>query len=313
MARIAVVDPLLTSGQHGLRGDEFGEGHQIVIPRSWSRPDVLDAVADADVLLTAIRPVDEQLLSSAPRLRLVAKPGAGLDNVDVAAATRGGVTVCNAPGARGQAVAEHVLWAILTLAKNLPPRADGLPLDLAGRTVGLVGLGDIGRRVAVSVAAMDMAVVAATPSRTNRAAGVDVRFVDLDRIHRDCDVLVLCAPLVEATRGLLDRVSLRQMHPDALLVNVARGPLVVSDDLAEVMADGHLHGAALDVTDPEPLPPDHPLLSLPNVVLTAHRAGRTARAQQVALAVLVRNVTAHLAGDLPPDAVNAAEVARTRR
>lgn len=315
MGRVVVVDPLLADSRHGLVGNELSGDHELIIPRSWSAADVTAAAADADVLLTAVRPVTADLMAASPTLGLVAKPGAGIDNIDVAEANRRGILVCNAPGTRGQAVAEYVTWAMLDLAKWTRPSRTGsgprLPLDLAERTLGLVGLGDIGSRVARIAHALGMPVIAATPSRTNRS-GVDVRFTDLSAIHAECDVLVLCAPLTQETTGLIDRTRLEQMRPDAILINVARGRFVVTDDLAAVMAAGHLHGAALDVTDPEPLPSDHPLRALPNVLLTPHVAGRTAGAQRRALATMIRNVLAYLSGERPSNAVNADEVSQPR-
>lgn len=308
MAVIAAVDPLLIAAQ-GLVGNEFGAGHRLVVPAGWTESERLAAVADADVILTATAPVTATMLHAAPRATLVAKPGAGVDNIDLAAAARRGVVVCNAPGTRGAAVAEFVVWALLHLARRgFDPAAavDRLGLDLSGRTLGLVGLGDIGTRVARSARSLGMEVVAATPSARNRDPLTPVRFVDLGEIHTVVDALVLCMPLTPQTYRLLDARRMTQMRPEAMLVNVARGPSVVTQDLLEVMSTGHLHGAVLDVTDPEPLPADHPLRSLPKVVVTPHLAGRTVGAQRLALRVMVDNVRAHLQGRTPPNMLTTA-------
>jgi phosphoglycerate dehydrogenase-like enzyme len=308
VAVVAVVDPLLVVPGRGLTPEDLA-GHRLVVPQAWDEASRRAAVAEADVVLTAVAPVTAALLAAAPRVGLVAKPGAGVDNIDVAAARERGVRVCHAPGTRGSAVAEHALWSLLHLARRgwEPLRRGGpLPLDLGGRTLGLLGLGDIGTRVARAGAALGMEVVASTPSRRRRDADLEVRFVDLPELAGGCDALVLCAPLTPATDRLVDAGWLAGMRPDAMLVNVGRGRCVVTDDLHAAMAGGHLHGAALDVTDPEPLPADHPLRTLPNVLVTPHVAGLSVAAQRRAVQVLLRNVRAHLAGEVPPDLVPAA-------
>ena len=308
MAVIVVVDPLLT--RPSALDEKSFPGHRLVVLDPGRRTAAADDVlAEATVLLTAMAPVDRGLLERAPRVGLVAKPGAGVDNIDLDTATSRGVLVCHAPGTRGQAVAEHVVWALLELAKRTATRGRGTaaPLDLAGTTLGLVGLGDIGARVARVAAALEMDVVAATPSR-RPVPGVPVRFSGIDAIHREVDALVLCAPLTPETTGLVDVRSLAEMRPGAVVVNVARGRCVVTDDLVAALSGGRLRGAALDVTDPEPLPEDHPLRRMPNVLLTDHVAGRTPRAQRMAIGRMVADVTAFLDGQPPGHAVNAAAV-----
>jgi phosphoglycerate dehydrogenase-like enzyme len=304
MAVIVVVDPYL-SRPGALPPDAF-PGHDVVA-LGPGRPTgaAAEALATATVALTAMAPVGVSLLDAAPRLRLIAKPGAGLDNIDLEVATARGIVVCHAPGTRGQAVAEYVLWSLLELAKRSGTRGAGTaaPLDLAGATLGLVGLGDIGSRVARVAGALGMDVVAATRSR-RPVDGAPVRFADLADIHREVHALVLCMPLTPETEGLVNARTLQEMSPDAVLVNVARGRCVVTGDLLAALSAGRLRGAALDVTDPEPLPPEHPLRALPNVIVTDHVAGRTPRAQQLAVSRMVADVNAFLSGRRPGQAVN---------
>jgi D-3-phosphoglycerate dehydrogenase / 2-oxoglutarate reductase len=304
MAVIVVVDPLLT--RPGALDPDAFPGHRVMaLDPAGPAGAAAEALAEAEVVLTAMAPVGARLLEQAPRLRLVAKPGAGLDNIDVDAATSRGILVCHAPGTRGQAVAEHVIWALLELAKRAAThgRGSAAPLDLAGTTLGLVGLGDIGAKVARVASALEMDVVAATRSR-RPVPGVPVRFTGLAEIHRGVDALVLCMPLTPETAGLVDARRLGEMSPDAVLVNVARGGCVVTEDLVAALSSGGLRGAALDVTDPEPLPADHPLRHMPNVIVTDHVAGRTPRAQRLAVARMVADVTAFLGGRHPEHAVN---------
>lgn len=304
MAVIVVVDPLVT--RPGALDPAAFPRHEVVLVDP-TRPTerAAEALAEATVLLTAMAPVGLPLLGRAPRVRLIAKPGAGLDNVDVAAASARGILVCHAPGTRGQAVAEYVLWALLELAKRSGTRGRGTaaPLDLAGTTLGLIGLGDIGSRVARAATALQMDVVAATRSR-RPLPDTPVRFADVAVVHREVDSLVLCAPLTPQTQGMVNARTLWEMRPDAVLVNVARGRCVVTDDLLAAVSAGRLRGAALDVTDPEPLPPDHPLRRLPQVIVTDHVAGRTPRAQQLAVGLMVADVHAFLEGRRPAHAVN---------
>jgi phosphoglycerate dehydrogenase-like enzyme len=241
------------------------------------------------------------MIALAPMLRLVAKPGAGVDNIDVAAAARRGVTVTNVSGARGRAVAEHALFMMLHLARRGWLRGDPAWRDtpatqLGGKTLGIVGLGDIGSHLARSGHGLGMQVVAHTRTPDPDRARVPVRFVDLDSLLREADVVVLCAPLTDATRGMIDRRALTTMKDDAYLINVARGPMVSTDDLLEAMRSGRLAGAGLDVTDPEPLPQDHGLQVLPHVLISPHNAGRTVESQAEALTRMRENVRLVLSG-----------------
>jgi phosphoglycerate dehydrogenase-like enzyme len=246
--------------------------------------------------------VTEAMLELAPALRLVAKPGAGVDNIDVAAATRRGVTVTNVSGARGRAVAEHALFLLLHLTKRGwlrgdPAWRDTLATQLGNKTLGIVGLGDIGAHLARFGHGLGMQVVAHTRTPDpDRAQGIPVRFVELGSLLREADVVVLCAPLTDATRGMIDRKALWTMKNDAYLINVARGPLVSTEDLLEVVRTGHLAGAGLDVTDPEPLPKDHGLRLFPHVLISPHNAGRTFESQAEALARMRENVRLVLSG-----------------
>ena len=261
-------------------------------------------------LLTAHAPVTEEMIALAPNLRLVAKPGAGVDNIDVAAALRRGVTVTNVSGARGRAVAEHALFMLLHLARRAwlrgdPAWRDTLASQLGGKTLGIVGLGDIGSHLARFGHGLGMQVVAHTRTPDpDRVGDIPLRFVDLGTLLHEADVVVICAPLTDATRGMIDRRALTTMKDDATLINVARGPIVSTDDLLEVLRAGHLAGVGLDVTDLEPLPEDHGLRLLPHVLISPHNSGRTVESQAEALDRMRTNVRLVLAGDAPIDPVH---------
>jgi phosphoglycerate dehydrogenase-like enzyme len=309
IARILVVDPLLISEGFGIGADWAGPEHEVVIPEEFDLEHLHSLLPEAAALLTAHAPVTEEMIELAPTLRLVAKPGAGVDNIDVSAAARRGVTVTNVPGARGRAVAEHALFLLLHLSRrgwlrDDPAWRDTLATQLGGKTLGIVGLGEIGAHVARFGRGLGMQVIAHTRTPDpDRAPGVPVRFVDLDTLLRDADAVILCAPLTDATRNMIDLRALRMMKEDAYLINVARGPLVSTEDLLEVLRAGHLAGAGLDVTDPEPLPEDHGLRSLPHVLISPHNAGRTIESQTEALARMLENVRLVLSGSPPIDPV----------
>lgn len=304
-----VVDPLLTTPAFGIGPGWLGPDHEVVVPATFDEDTVAGLLGATDVVLTAHTPVTAAMMDAAPRLRLVAKSGAGTDNIDVAGAAARGVHVSNVPGARSRAVAEHALFLLLHVAhhgwmRGTPQWRTTLSHQLDGRRLGVVGFGGIGTCVARLGAALGMHVLVHTRTPDpSRAPDVDVTYLDLVAVLARSDALVLCVPLTAATRGLLDAAALRSMRPTADLINVSRGPTVVTGDLLTVMASGHLHAAGLDVTDPEPLPGDHGLRRLPNVVITPHMAGRTHEAQRVAVARMRDNVERSLAGDVPADVV----------
>ena len=281
----------------------------MVIPPGFDLEDLRPLLPGVEALLTAHSLVTEEMITLAPMLRLVAKPGAGVDNIDLAAAARHGVSVTNVTGARGRAVAEHALFMMLHLARRAwlqggPAWRDAIATQLGGKALGIVGLGDIGSHLARFGHGLGMRMISHTRTPdADRVPDVPVRFVDLGTLLRESDVVVLCVPLTEETRGMIDRSALAMMKDDACLINVARGPIVSTEDLLEAMRSGRLAGAGLDVTDPEPLPQDHGLRALPHVLLSPHNSGRTTESQAEALGRMRRNVRLVLAGDAPLDPV----------
>ena len=302
----------MTSEGFGIGPDWAGPEHEVVIPAGFELEDLRPLLPEVEALLTAHAPVTEEMIALAPRLRLVAKPGAGVDNIDVSAATRHGVSVTNVTGARGRAVAEHALFLMLHLARRAwlrgdPAWQDAVATQLGEKTLGIVGLGDIGSHLAHMGHGLGMRIIAHTRTPdASRMPDVPVRFVDLVQLLREADVVVLCVPLTEQTRGMIDRSALAMMKDDGYLINVARGPIVSTEDLLEAMRSGRLSGAGLDVTDPEPLSADHGLRALPHVLISPHNAGRTVESQAEALERMRTNVLLVLAGDAPIDPVHGA-------
>lgn len=309
MARLLIVDPLLVTEEFGIGPGWAGAEHDVVIPAGFSMAELRAPLEAAEGIITAHAPVTEEMILAAPSLRLVAKPGAGVDNIDVGVAAARGVVVTNVRGVRGRAVAEHALMMMMYLARHAWMRDDPAwqgttGVQMGGKTLGVAGLGEIGALLARFGHGLGMEVIAHTRTTDpSRAPDVPVRFVAREQLFRDADVVVLSLPLTDETRHLVDRQALSLMKETAYLINVSRGPVVATDDLVEALREGHLAGVGLDVTDPEPLPPGHELRSFPRVLISPHNAGRTVESQAEALGRMRDNVRAVLAGEEPRDLV----------
>jgi len=261
--------------------------------------------ADA-VLAGAVRQWDASQFALAPKLTVISRIGVGFDNVNVGDAAEAGVTVCNAPLAPMVSTAEHTLALMLAVTKQLPHQmaraSDGLKgepvgraLELDGRVLGLVGLGRIAARVATAAQALGMDVIATDPAVS--VATVDgVEMVGLGGLLARADIVSLHAPALPSTIGMIDAEALATMKPGAYLVNCARGPLVDTDALVAALDSGHLAGAGLDVTDPEPLPVGHPLLDRHDVVVTPHIASASVAGRRRLYEHAVENALAVLDG-----------------
>lgn len=254
----------------------------------------------------------DHVLAACPRLSLISIMGTGTDNVDLAACRARGVTVTNTPGANARAVAEHTLALMLALARRIPamdrdvhggqwPRA--LLTQLEDKTLGLIGLGAIGSRVAVLARAFGMRLLASTWGPDGgRAAAVGARQASVEELLRESDIVSLHLRLSSATWEFLSRERLALMKPTAFLVNTARGALVDKAALIEALREGRIAGAGLDVFHEEPIPPGDRLLGLPNVVLTPHSGSMTREAIDGALQRAVDNIAHFLRGS-PRDVV----------
>lgn len=223
------------------------------------------------------------LFAEHPQLRVVARVGVGFDSVDTAAATAAGVAVCTAPGTNQESVAEHVFALMLGFTRHLVIRANGIKdggwprhfsLPLRGQTLGLAGLGRIGKAVATRAVAFGMKVIAFDPAAdATFAAANGITLVSFAELLAASDFLSLHLPLMPTTKHVMDAVAFAAMKPTAVLVNTSRGGLVNEDALVAALKAGKLAGAVLDVMEQEPPPADHPLFAFENVILTPHAAG----------------------------------------
>jgi D-3-phosphoglycerate dehydrogenase len=281
---------------------------------------------DADVLIVRA-PIPPELFAGQTRLRLAVRHGAGLDWIPIDAATAAGVLVANVPGANARTVAEHVVFGALAVLRRFRmvdrdlrekgwsagrAHAD-LTGELTGRTIGIVGMGNIGRAVAgIAQGGFGMKVLAHTRSMVSLPAGAEGH--SLDGLMAESDIVALCCPLTPETRGMIDARHIGLMKPAAVLVNVSRGAVVGDDALIEALRNGRIGGAVLDVFTEQPLPPGHPYFSFDNAVLTPHMAGITEESMMRMGMVAAQESLRVLAGDLPENLRNpeAVEAFRTR-
>ncbi|VAZ73641.1 D-3-phosphoglycerate dehydrogenase [Mycobacterium persicum] len=280
------------------------------------REKLLAAVPEADALLVrSATTVDAEVLAAAPKLKIVARAGVGLDNVDVDAATARGVLVVNAPTSNIHSAAEHALALLLAAARQIPAadatlrertwkRSSFSGTEIFGKTVGVVGLGRIGQLVAQRVAAFDAHVVAYDPYVSPaRAAQLGIELLPLDDLLARADFISVHLPKTPETAGLIDKEALAKTKPGVIIVNAARGGLVDEAALADAVARGHVRAAGLDVFASEPCT-DSPLFELPQVVVTPHLGASTVEAQDRAGTDVAESVRLALAGEFVPDAVN---------
>ena len=285
---------------------------------------VFEAAAGADVLITQFCTVPAALLDAAPQLKVVGVLRAGVENVDVAAATARGVLVLNTPGRNADAVADFTVGMLIAEARNICrghhglkhgrwlreyPNSGHIP-DLPGKTVGIVGLGEIGRKVARRMAGFDVAILAYDPFIKEAPAGI--RMVDLSTLMAESDFVTVHARLTKETDGLISRPLIARMKPTAYLVNTSRSALVDERALYEALRDGRIAGAALDVFDKEPPGEDYPLVRLDNVTLTPHMAGGSNDAFFNCPKLLAEEVAKLLCGGEPRSVVNREALPKAR-
>ena len=250
--------------------------------------------------------------TSASRLKIISRWGVGLDSVDVAAATRLGITVSIARGLLDEAVADYTFGLLLTLARQIPTGHASVQAgewkqtwgcDVHGRTLGLIGCGGIGRAVARRAAGFGLRVIAYDPSR-NAASARQIEFVPLDHLLAESDFISLHAAVAPGTRALIGEAQLRKMKSSALLINTARGALMDEAALVRALHEGWIAGAALDVFITEPLPADNPLRAAPNLILTPHQASFARKTgEQVSLAA-AQSIVNLMQGRRPDSVVN---------
>jgi D-3-phosphoglycerate dehydrogenase len=260
---------------------QFPENWNVVIVPPGE--EMLHHIEDCQVIIPEHVKVDRGLLSKAKQLKLV-QTGAGFDNVDIDACTQLGIWVANAAGVNAQAVAEHVMALILSYYKNIPfldtfmkskrdvDQLNYTGSELEGKTIGIIGMGAVGKKVAKLCKAFDMNVLAYARSAVVQSDGF-VKMTDFDNLIRNSDIVTVHASLNQQTKELIDKEVFRKMKNTALFINTARGGIVNERDLIDALKNRDISGACLDVFEVEPLPTDSELRNLSNVILTPHTAG----------------------------------------
>ena len=308
---VLIAEELSPAGIAAL-GDDF----EVREVDGTDRPALLAALADADaVIVRSATQIDAEALAAAGRLKVVARAGIGLDNVDVPAATSRGVMVVNAPQSNIVSAAEHAIALLLAAMRNVVPAAAALKqgqwkrskytgIELTEKTVGVVGLGRIGILVAQRLSAFGTRLIAYDPYvAPQRASQLGIRLVPLEELLREADVITIHLPKTPETVGLIGKEQLATVKPGVVIVNAARGGLVDEQALAEALTDGRVAAAGVDVYAKEPCT-DSPLFALENVVATPHLGASTHEAQEKAGTAVARSVKLALSGDFVPDAVN---------
>lgn len=296
--------------------EALGAGFEIRSCDGSDRSQLLPAIAGADaILVRSATKVDAEALAAAGHLKVVARAGVGLDNVDVPAATQAGVMVVNAPTSNTVSAAELAIALLLAVARNVPQASASLKdgqwkrsaftgTELFEKVVGVVGLGRIGALVAQRLSAFGVKLVAYDPYVSSARAGqLGVRLVGLDELLETSDFITVHLPKTPETVGLIGAEALRKVKPTARIVNAARGGVVDEAALYGALTQGRLAGAGVDVFASEPCT-DSPLFELANVVVTPHLGASTGEAQEKAGIAVARSVRLALAGELVPDAVN---------
>jgi glyoxylate reductase len=307
MARVFVTRRL-----PGTALDRLASEHEVEV---WperlppTREQLRERVAGAEGLLCMLTdPVDRELIEAAPELRAISTYAVGTDNIDLEAASGRGIPVGHTPDVLTETSADLALALMLAVMRRIPEGdaevragewltwepARLLGHDLHRATVGIVGLGRIGQAVKRRVEGFGASTI-----HSGRTDGVPV-----EQLLEQSTVVTLHCPLTDATRGLIDDVALRRMRDDAYLVNTARGPVVDTDALGRALREGRIAGAALDVTDPEPLPADHPLLGAPNLVIAPHLGSASHETRAEMADIAVDNLLAGLTGEQVPNRAN---------
>jgi glyoxylate reductase len=306
-----IPDPGLTLVNENFHADIWSNDLPATREQLVARTDGVDGL-----LCTLTEKVDADLMDSIGlQLKVISSMSVGVDHIDVAAATQRGIPVGNTPGVLTDATADHAFALLLAAARRITEaerfvRAGKwvtwspsllLGADLAGASLGIVGFGRIGQAVAKRAQGFDMRVIVHSPNVQSAYGAVSV---DLDTLLRESDFVSIHVPLTEKTRHLVNAAFLSRMKPTAILVNTARGGVLDQSALYEALKSNKIKAAALDVTDPEPLPVDHPLLQLENCVIVPHLGSASKKTRDMMSLLAAQNLVAGLKGERLPNCVN---------
>lgn len=315
---VVLIAEELSAATLGVLGSQFDVRHVDGADRSA----LLPALADTDaILIRSATKMDAEAIAAAPQLKVIARAGVGLDNVDIPAATDASVMVVNAPTSNIVSAAEIAIALLLAAARNVVPANAALKdgkwarskfggVELQGKTVGVVGFGKIGQLVTKRLRAFDMEFVAYDPYVNQTPAGFEfVKLVELDELLAVSDFITLHLPKTAETAGLIGKEALAKVKPSVRIINAARGGVLDEDALYEALIEGRVAGAGLDVFATEPCT-DSPLFALDQVAATPHLGASTDEAQEKAGIAVAESVVAYFAGEHVPGSVNSDKVSR---
>ena len=305
MAKVLISEKMNPVAEEVLRS----AGHEVIWMPSIEQSVFEEYIKDCDALLNRILPVTREMMESNPKLKIISKHGVGVDNYDLEAAKDLGIVVTTAPGANSQSVAEHSFAMMIALAKNLIPISQGYRdvgfgikntcegIELMGKTIGIIGCGKIGSRMAKMCRyGFDMKVLVYDPYITDVPEGCELTS-DRDRVFREADFLSLHCYLSDETRNCVGAHEFSIMKPGCILINCARGPVVDEPEMIRALQEKRLGGAGLDVTWEEPLPKDSPLFAMKNVICTPHYAPTTHDSAYNCAKIAAENIMKYFAGE----------------
>jgi len=312
--RVLVSDKLAEAGLQVLRD---APGVDLEFRPGMSEDELCEIIGDYDgLIIRSATQVTPRVIERADRLRVVGRAGIGVDNVDIPAASRRGIVVMNTPTGNSVTTAEHALALLASLARKIPQAVTSMRggkwkkskfqgREIAFKTLGIIGLGNIGRIVADRAQGLKMKVIGVDPvMSSDRAAELGIELVELDDLFKRADFLTIHAPLTPETKNMIDDAAFKKMKSSALLVNAARGGIVDEEALARAINAGEIAGAALDVFSKEPIDPDHPLLGLDNVLCTPHLGASTSEAQERVAVEIAEQAIGYLQLGIVKNAVN---------
>ena len=295
---------------------ELGDIAEVVTNFTISKEELIDVIKDFDAIIVRSRTkVTREVIEASNKLKIIARAGVGVDNVDVQAATERGVMVINAPESTSITVAEHTMGLILALSRKIAiadssvkngkwEKSRFMGIELNGKILGVIGMGRIGSQVVTRSKAFGMETIVYDPYITEKTASeLGVTVVDFETLIKKSDVLTIHVPLTSETKYLIRSKQLEMMKENAFLVNCARGGIIKEDDLYEALSTGKIRGAGLDVFENEP-PENSPLLELDNVVLTPHIAASTSEAQRDAAIIVANEIKKVFKGQSPKNVIN---------
>jgi D-3-phosphoglycerate dehydrogenase len=308
-----------TFGHYALEPVDYLKSHGCTIEltpqtKKLSEEDIIQKVKDLDAMIVGIEKITDKVIAAAQKVKIIAKHGAGVDNIDMKAASSKGIVVTSAPGANSDAVADLTIALFLAVARKIPfadrsvregtwPRIAGV--QLSGKVLGIIGLGQIGKKVAKRALGFDMKILAYDVVKDEAFAVKNgITYTTMEEIFPQCDYISLHIPLTPSTQHLIGEKELKMMKKDTVLVNISRGNIVDEEALYQALKEGIIRGAALDVFAQEPALKANPLLTLDNFIATPHMGGYTVEALRDTGMICVRDIVSMLEGKRPQYVVN---------